>query len=94
MRVAKVVGTVTLSRAHANLRQPRLRLVHPLETPDEIRSGTPAQDADLVCAFDTWGAAEGMLVALAEGPEAANPFRPEIFPIDASIAVLLDAIDF
>ena len=48
---------------------------------------------ETVVAWDLCGTGVGDLVALAEGPESAQPFRPEIKPLDASIVALLDQIE-
>ncbi len=97
MRIGKVVGTVTLSRQHPTLMNHRLRLVIPLDLQQLARgpnvdpwSGDPD---DVVVAWDFCSAGLDSIVALAEGPEAAQPFLPELKPIDAGIAALLDEVN-
>jgi ethanolamine utilization protein EutN len=43
--------------------------------------------------YDELGAGDGSLIAISEGAEAAQPFRPEIKPVDAYCAAILDQID-
>ncbi len=45
-----------------------------------------------IVAWDLCGTGIGDLVALAEGPESAQPFYPEVKPLDASIVALLDEV--
>lgn len=91
MRIAKIIGTVTLSEAHPSLKGGTFKLAIPL-TLDDLQDRTePA--ADELVLYDELGAGMGSLVALSEGAEAAQPFRPEIKPIDAYNAALLDQIN-
>ncbi|MEM6471066.1 MAG: EutN/CcmL family microcompartment protein [Planctomycetota bacterium] len=88
MKLARTVGTVTLSRSHPAMHQAKLRLVEMVPSVDVIE--TQPLGGDSVVAWDLCSTGLGDLVALAEGPEAAQPFRPEIKPLDASIVALLD----
>ena len=91
MRIAKIIGTVTLSTSHPSFRGARLRLAVPLSLEELTGEAEPA--ADPLVVWDPWGAGIGDLIALSEGPEAAQPFRPEIKPIEAYNAAILDHID-
>jgi microcompartment protein CcmK/EutM len=91
MRIAKVVGTVTLNRCHPSFVGARLRLVVPLSLA-ELRGESQTQ-ADELVAWDDNGAGLGSLVALSEGAEAAQPFRPALKPVDAYAAAILDEIN-
>ncbi|HUE74009.1 MAG TPA: EutN/CcmL family microcompartment protein [Pirellulaceae bacterium] len=91
MRIAKVVGTVTLSRVHPSFVGARLRLVVPLSLSD-LR-GQTQPSADEMVAWDENGAGLGSLVAMSEGAEATQPFRPELKPVDAYASAILDEID-
>ena len=42
--------------------------------------------------LDEQGAGHGARIAVSEGPEASNPFRPELKPIDAYNAAILDSV--
>jgi microcompartment protein CcmK/EutM len=90
MRIAKVVGTVTLSRCHPTFVGARLRLVVPLSLA-ELQGRQPL--ADELVVWDDNGSGLGSLVAISEGAEAAQPFRPDLKPVDAYAAAILDEID-
>ena len=91
MRIGRVIGTVTLARSHPALAAATLKLVVPL-TLERLGQGQDPKREALV-ALDPLGSGNGSLVALAEGPEAAQPFRPELKPLDASVAVVLDRVE-
>ena len=90
MRIAEVIGRVTLSRQHPNLRGARYLLVQPM-TYAALMEGSAQRGEELV-AYDHLGARDGDLIGLSEGREAANPFGREKVPIDAYNACLIDAI--
>ncbi len=90
MRVAKVQGTVTLSRCQASFDGASLRLATPLAL-DELPSGDQPL-GDTLVVWDELGAGEGSLIAVSEGGEAAQPFRPENKPVDAYCAAILDEV--
>lgn len=91
MRIAKVVGTVTMNSPHPSMVGARLRLIVPLSLA-ELRDGVAPQ-ADEIVAWDDLGAGIGSLVAISEGAEAAQPFRPNYKPIDVYISAILDHLD-
>ena len=91
MRIAKVIGTVTMNQPHPSMIGARLRLIVPLSLA-ELRDGVPPQ-ADELVAWDDLGAGIGSLVAISEGAEAAQPFRPNYKPIDVYISAILDHLD-
>jgi ethanolamine utilization protein EutN len=91
MRIAKVTGTVTLNRCHPSFVGARLRLVVPLSLA-ELR-GEREPQADEIVAWDDQAAGIGDLVAISEGAEAAQPFRPQMKPVDAYAAAILDHVD-
>lgn len=90
MMIARTVGTVTLSRCHPSLNAARLRCIEQLMTIDDLEK--PVFGGETIIAWDLVGTGIGDLVAVAEGPEAAQPFTPEIKPLDASIVAILDHI--
>lgn len=92
MRIAKIIGNVVLSRSHPALAGARLRLAVPM-TLTELQNDSEPAGEPLVL-WDELGAGEGSLVALSESGEAAQPFRPEIKPVDAYNAAILDDINF
>jgi microcompartment protein CcmK/EutM len=91
MRIAKVVGTVTLNRCHPSFIGARLRLVVPLSLAE--LKGEQQPQADEMVAWDDNGAGLGNLVAISEGAEAAQPFRPEMKAVDAYAAAILDNVE-
>jgi len=91
MRIADVIGTVTLNRAHPSLLGARLKLVTPISW-DNL-AGRWDDRLDEIVAFDELGAGVGCRIALSEGREAAIPFYPENKPIDAYNAAILDSLD-
>ncbi|MHB8901678.1 MAG: EutN/CcmL family microcompartment protein [Thermoguttaceae bacterium] len=91
MRIAEVIGTVTLSRVHPSLTGARLKLVVPLSLADLAAGGD--RSAEQFAVFDDLGAGIGSLVAVSEGREAAMPFHPDVKPIDAYNAAILDRVD-
>jgi ethanolamine utilization protein EutN len=91
MRIARTIGTVTLNQVHPSLAGARLKLAEPLgwEALCE-RDETPSET---LVVFDDLGAGQGSLIAVSEGGEAAQPFKPEMKPVDAYNAAILDRID-
>jgi len=90
MRIAEVIGTVTLSRVHPTLTGATFRLAIPLSQAD-LRTSELSKAEELVL-YDDLGAGVGSRVAFSEGGEAAQPFLPDDKPIDAYCAAILDAI--
>lgn len=90
MRLARVIGSVTLSEGHASMRGGMLRLLVPLSLADLAAGDGPAEP---LVAWDSLGAGEGQVVAFSEGGEAAQPFRPDLRPVDAYVAAILDRLD-
>jgi microcompartment protein CcmK/EutM len=91
MRIAQVIGTVTLSRAHPAMPGSRLRLAVPLSLAEMTGTGEPRGEPIVV--YDELGAGMGSRIAVSEGAEAAQPFRPAITPIDAYNSAILDSVD-
>lgn len=91
MRIAKVIGTVTLSRVHPTLQGGVLKVCVPLML-DELTGEAEITSEDLVV-YDPHGAGLGELIAMTEGGEAAQPFRPLEKPVDAYAAAILDHVN-
>jgi len=91
MRIAKVVGTVTLNLCHPSFSGARLRLAVPLSLA-ELKGDSQPQ-ADEIAVWDDNGAGIGSLIAVSEGAEATQPFRPDSKPVDAYASAILDSID-
>ena len=90
MRIAEVIGTVTLSRVHPSLTGFRWVIAVPFSL-QALRADGPPDGEDVVM-FDGLGAGSGSRVGFSEGGEAAAPFHPERKPVDAYCACLLDQI--
>lgn len=91
MKLARTIGTVTLSRFHPSMGAAKLRCVEIVDDIDRI--DTQPLGGDTVVAWDLCGTGIGDLVAVAEGPESAQPFYPDLKPLDASIVALLDDVE-
>ena len=91
MRIAKILGTVTLNRSLPEFAGANLRLAVPMSLANLTGVEEPA--AEELVLWDEFGSGVGTLVALSEGGEAAQPFRPEDNPVDAYNAAILDDID-
>ena len=97
MRIARVKGTVTLVPRLPELKDGRLVIVETLDGPALADHGNDAPRAtpmpQSLVVYDELGAAQGQLIALSEGGEATQPFRPDRVPVDAYCAAILDSID-
>jgi microcompartment protein CcmK/EutM len=90
MRIAEVIGTVTLNRAHPSFDGASLRLAVPLAWSD--LHGETRPTADTLVVYDELNAGSGAWIAVSEGGEAAQPFYPEPKPVDAYNAAILDSV--
>jgi ethanolamine utilization protein EutN len=90
MRIAEVIGNVTLSRVHPSMAGARWVIGVPLGL-RALRAGGPP-DGEEVVIFDGLGAGTGSRVAFSEGGEAAAPFYPQRKPVDAYCACILDRV--
>jgi len=90
VRIADVIGTVTLSRPHPNLRGFRYVLAVP-QGRMSLLNGEKSEAEELVI-YDDLGAGVGSRIAFSESGEAAAPFYPEKKPIDAYCAALIDIL--
>ncbi len=91
MRVARVIGNVTLSRCHPTFNGATLKLVVP-QSLEELQAGSPP-GPEFMVAWDELAAGIGDQIALSEGPEASMPFRPERKPVGAYNAAILDHLE-
>jgi ethanolamine utilization protein EutN len=120
VRIAHVVGTVTLNRAHPSLAGASFKLVTPLgwdslarekgdsphlcEAPSGpfrqmgtvpfFPTGRSDRRLDEIVVLDQLSAGLGSRIAISEGREAAMPFHPEVKPIDAYNAAILDTLNY
>lgn len=90
MQIFKVIGHVTLSRSHPSFQGARLLAAEPVGA---TSIGGPAPvDPDLVVVWDELGAGIGSQIAVSDGAEAAQPFRPALKPVDAFNSAILDEV--
>ena len=92
MRIAKVIGNVTLSRYHPIMTGATYKVVVP-QSLDALLGRESDESAEELIAYDELGAAPGQLIAISEGREAAVPFYPDAKPIDAYNAAILDSVN-
>ena len=102
MRIALVIGNVTLSQWHPSLTGAAWRICTPLDRAALERAGLEraalehgggSSGEEPFVTLDELGAGLGSLIAVSEGAEASAPFHPEVKPIDAYNAAILDTID-
>jgi ethanolamine utilization protein EutN len=91
MRIAMVIGNVTLNRCHPSFEGASLKIVLPMSL--DVVAGRAEPGPDCLVAWDELGAGLGCTIALSEGPEAAMPFRPELKPVDGYNAAILDHLE-
>jgi ethanolamine utilization protein EutN len=92
MRIADVIGTVTLNSVHPSLVGSSFKLVTPLSW--DVLDGRACEPLEEIVVLDQLGAGIGHRIALSEGREAAMPFHPEVKPVDAYNAAILDALEY
>jgi ethanolamine utilization protein EutN len=90
MRIAEVIGTVTLSRVHPTLAGLRWIIGVPYSL-KALEAGLPPDGEDVVI-LDQLGAGAGARVGFSEGVEAAAPFHPQRKAVDAYCACILDSV--
>jgi microcompartment protein CcmK/EutM len=90
MRIAEVIGRVTLSRFNPQLRGGRFLIALPMPLA-ALTAGSAARGEELVV-YDQLGAGAGSLIGVSEGREAANPFGKVKTPVDAYCACLIDEL--
>ena len=92
MRIARVLGTLTLNRRLDELPPARYLLMRPFNR-GTLAGRNDGNDEYLVM-YDDLGAREGDLVGLVEGREATAPFHPARVPYDCYCACILDDVYF
>ena len=90
MRIAHVIGRVTLSRSLPALKGGRLLIAQPL--PLEALTDPAASHSEDLVVYDILGAGAGSVIGVSEGREAANPFGKNKTPVDAYCACLIDEL--
>lgn len=92
MRIARVIGKITMNRALPDILPGSYLLVR------TYNRGTLAGENDgndeTIVAYDELAAGEGDLIGIVEGREAAAPFHPRKVPYDCYNACILDTLNF
>ncbi len=91
MRIAEVIGTVTLNRVHPTLKGYRFVIGVPFSLKALRRGGKP--DGEDTVILDQLGPGLGTQIGFSEGVEGAAPFFPERKPVDAYCACILDRVE-
>ena len=86
-------GTVVLNLSIPQFEALRLILVEPISAENLAAQNGKGGGKTLV-AVDELHAAEGEIVGIVEGREAANPFYPRQAPVDAYCALITEKIDY
>ena len=98
MRIGRVIGNVTITRRLSNFVSGRLLLVEALDAQAVrgLKQGAPRKSPmpESLVVYDELGAGAGEIIAISEGREAAMPFWPELVPIDAYCAAILDNVEW
>ena len=92
MRVARVLGKLTLNVKLAEVRPANYLLAQPLGR--SALAGGKQAAGDFLVMYDDLGARAGDLVGLVEGREAAMPWHPAKAPYDAYCACILETLNF
>ena len=91
MRIAEVIGRVTLSKWHPSLNGAVWLVAVPLSR--EGLKGKKSGRGEPIVVYEERGAGIGSRIAVSEGAEASAPFYPDQKPIDAYNAAILDTIE-
>jgi len=96
MRIARIIGHVTLGSRLRHFPTGRLLLAEALDggaleaLPTEGARQSPMPESLVV--YDELGAGVGQLIGVSEGREASMPFWPDKRPVDAYCAAILDTV--
>ena len=96
MRVAQVIGRVTLSIQDPSFKGGRWLMVNPLDAAqfnDACHKAPSLTSQFSLVAYDNMGAGDGDIVGIVEGAEATAPFDFPI-PIDAITVAIFDSLSY
>lgn len=96
MRVAQVIGRVTLSIQDPSFKGGRWLMVNPLDAGqfnDACQKSPSISPQSSFVAYDNMGAGDGDIVGIVEGAEATAPFDFPI-PIDAITVAIFDSLSY
>lgn len=92
MRIARVIGNLVLNQIHPKLVGGTFKIAIPLALDELVEDQRGA--AEELVVYDENGAGWGQKIMLSEGGEAAQPFYPDIKPVDAYNAGNIDQLHF
>jgi microcompartment protein CcmK/EutM len=96
VRVAQVIGRVTLNVQDPSFKGGRWLMCNPLEAEDfntACAKSPPLSKQSSLIAYDDLGAGQGDIVGIVEGAEATAPFDYDI-PIDAITVAIFDSLSY
>ena len=96
MRVAQVIGRVTLSLQDPSYKGGRWLVCNPVDAAEfntACQKPPPVSAQHSLVAYDNLGAREGDIVGIVEGAEATAPFDYDI-PIDAITVAVFDSLSY
>jgi microcompartment protein CcmK/EutM len=96
MRVAQVIGRVTLSLQDPSFKGGRWLMCNPLDAASfntACAKPPPLSSQSSLVAYDNLGAGDGDIVGIVEGAEATAPFDYDI-PIDAITVAIFDSLSY
>ena len=96
MRVAQVIGRVTLSIQDPSFKGGRWLVVSPLDAGqfnDACNKAPSISSQSSLITYDNLGAGDGDIVGIVEGAEATAPFSFPI-PIDAITVAIFDSLSY
>ena len=93
MRIGVVRGHVVLSIALPELRGTRFLIVEPV-TAENLAKNDGSGGGKALIVADQLGPGIGQLIAVTEGSEAANPYWPNLAPVDAYCALIINDVDY
>ena len=92
MRIARVIGKLTLNRQMPDLVPGNYLVCRPCNR--GTLAGRNAGNEETLIVYDELSAREGDLIGMVEGREATAPFWPRKVPYDCYNAAVLDEVDF
>ncbi|MBI1337233.1 MAG: carbon dioxide concentrating mechanism protein CcmL [Phycisphaera sp.] len=98
MRIAKIIGVLTINRRLPELASGRYVIAEAFDETalrgrsENIKREKPMPESLVV--FDELGAGIGQVIAVSEGAEATMPFKPRQVPFDAYNAAILDTVEY
>lgn len=96
MRIAQVIGRVTLNLQDPSYKGGRWLMCNPVAPADfntACEKRPPLSKDFSMVAYDNLGAGEGDIVGIVEGAEATAPFDHDI-PIDAITVAIFDSLSY